>query len=270
MSSYRRSLCTAAALVLALGVSFGAARGFGQEASKAKAAPAASSQNVGDVDPEALQALKRMSAYLATLNSFEVHADTTRDLVTMDGDRVQVGGVNDYKVRRPNAFQIDVTTDMRDRQFFYDGKQFTVYAPKLGYYATAPAPATILQVIDLLESRYGIDLPLDDLFRWNDPASGQAEQLTSGFSVGTALIDGTPTDHYVFRTGERDWQIWIQQGAQPLPRKLVIVDRTDEARPAYTARLTWNLNPVFPADAFVFKPGPDAKAIRIATLEEGG
>ena len=265
MLSHRRTLGSAAALALGLGLALSAAPGLGQEAAKK---PPAAAQQSDDIDPEAVQALKRMSAYLGTLQAFEVRADTTRDLVTVDGVKVQVGGVSNYQVRRPNAFRIDVTTDMRDRQFYYDGKQFTVYAPKLGYYATAAAPATILQTIDVLEKRYGIDLPLDDLFRWNDPASGQVEELSSGFVVGTAMVDGVATDHYAFRgKNQRDWEIWIQQGAQPLPRKLVIVDRSDEARPAYTARLSWNLSPTIAADAFTFRPGPDAKAIRIATLE---
>ncbi len=267
MLSHRRTLGTAAALALGLGLAFSAAPGLGQQTAKA---PPAAAQPSDDIDPEAVQALKRMSTYLATLQVFEVRADTTRDLVTNDGVRVQVGGVSDYRVRRPNAFRIDVTTDMRDRQFYYDGKQFTVFAPKLGYYATAAAPATILQTIDVLEKRYGIDLPLDDLFRWNDPASGQVEELSSGFVVGTAMVDGVATDHYAFRDKVKnvDWEIWIQQGDQPLPRKLVIVDRSDEARPAYTARLTWTLNPTFAADAFTFRPGPDAKQIHLATLDQ--
>src|SRR5258707_1311931 len=39
-----------------------------------------------DVEPEAVQALQRMSAYLGTLNSFEIKAETSLDLVT-DDDR---------------------------------------------------------------------------------------------------------------------------------------------------------------------------------------
>jgi len=264
-----RFTSSTAALAVGLGLTLGVAPGATQDITPTPAM-AAPSMESSTVDPQAVQALKRMSAYLATLTTFEVRAETTRDLVTNGGHRVQLGGVSDYKVRRPDAFRIDVATDFRDRSFFFDGKQFTVYAPKLGYYATAAAPPTILQTIDLVEQRYGIDLPLDDLFRWNDPASNQGDNLSSGFLVGTATIDGIATDHYAFRENDRDWEIWIQQGAQPLPRKLVIIDLSDEARPAYTARLAWNLKPDIAADAFSFRPGPDAKAIRMATLDQGG
>jgi hypothetical protein len=263
MRSLGRSL-SPPALAAALGLICSAVPAAAQEVQKPPAAAPPA------VDPEAVQALKEMSAYLATLPTFEVRAETTRDLVSMNGHRVQLGGVSDYKVRRPSGFVIDVTTDYKQRRFYYDGKQFTVYAPQLGFYATAAAPPTNLETINAIESRYGVDLPLDDLFRWNDPASGQVSSLSSAFYVGPATVDGVATDHYVFRENDKniDWEIWIQQGDQPLPRKLVIVDRSDEARPAYTARLTWNLNPRFPADAFTFRPGPDAKQIHLATLDQ--
>jgi hypothetical protein len=125
-----------------------------------------------------------------------------------------------------------------------------------------PAPATIQATIAEIGDRFGISLPLDDLFRWSSADGARAEHLDSGFLVGTETLDGVKTDHYAFREGQIDWQVWIQQGDQPLPRKLVIVDRRDPADPAYVARLTWTLNPSLSNEDFVFRPGPDAKRIR--------
>jgi hypothetical protein len=267
MRSFSRTLGSTAALLVALGLPFSVARVAAQDM---KEPPSAVPQQPQTVEPDAVQALKDMSAYLATLQTFEVRADTTRDLVSGNGQRVQLSGVSNYKVRRPNSFVIDVATDYKQRRFYYDGKQFTVFAPQLDYYATAAAPPTILQTIDAIESRYGIDLPLDDLFRWNDPSGVQVSNLTSGYYIGPSTIDGVATDHYAFREDARnvDWEIWIQQGDQPLPRKLVIIDRSDDARPAYTARLSWTLNPTLAADAFTFRPGPNAKQIRLVALAD--
>jgi hypothetical protein len=265
MRSLTRSLSSAAAFALALGLPL-ATPALSQQTPP----PSAQSQETDSVEPDALQALKDMSAYIATLSAFEVHADTTRDLVTENGHRVQLGGVSDYKVRKPDGFRIDVTTDYKQRQFYFDGKQFTVYSPQLGFYATTAAPPTNVQTIELVEDRFGIELPMDDLFRWNDPASGQVEALGSGWYVGPATVDGAPTDHYAFRQkdGKTDWEIWIQQGDQPVPRKMVIIDMTDPARPAYTARLSWTVNASIPAGTFTFSPGPGAKQIHLAALDQ--
>jgi hypothetical protein len=215
------------------------------------------------VDPDAMQALQRMSNFLMGLNSFKLESQTSLDVVTAQGQRLQLDGVTRYRVRRPDSFVIEVVSDLKQRTFYYDGKTFTLVAPKLGYYATAPAPPTIRATLDRIRDRFGISLPLEDLFRWNDPANRSGrEPVTSGYKVGTATIDGVETDQYAFREGKIDWQVWIQQGDQPLPRKLVIVDRTDPANPGYTARLSWTLNPPLTAADFAFTPGPNLKPIQ--------
>jgi hypothetical protein len=233
-------------------------------AAPASAAAAAKAQPA--VAPEALQALQRMSGYLKSLPALEVTSKTSLDVVTTNGERIQLDGIANYKVRRPNAFRIEVDSDKKKRTFFYNGKQFTVYAPELGYYATAPAPATIRETLNTIENRFGIQLPLQDLFRWNDPTGNPAENLTSGFVVGTATLDGVETDQYAFRQAKVDWQIWIQRGPHPLPLKVVIVDKVDPANPAYIARLAWNVSPNLNANDFTFQPGKDAKHIHLAGL----
>lgn len=245
-----------------------------QTASKPTAAPATAPATTPDtgpptptVDPAARQALERMSAYLGTLTTFEIKTQTTLDIVTEIGQRVQIDGSAHYKVRRPNGFVIDVVTDMKTRSFYYDGKSFTVFSPKHDFYAKVDAPETILKTLDVLWDQFGLALPLEDLFRWNDTKSRRSEDLSSGFLVGPATIDGVLTNQYAFRQGDVDWSVWIEQGDRPLPRKLLIIDRSQTEQPAYMARLAWTLNPTFPADTFTFKPGPNAKSIRMSTLE---
>jgi len=216
------------------------------------------------VEPQAVAALQRMSSYLASLQTAQITSEGSLDIVTEDGQRIQVDGVTSYKIRRP-GFVIDFVSDAKTRRFIYDGKQFTIFAPKLGYYATVPAPATNKEVFDLIYEKYGIRLPLEDLVSWND--AQRAKSLTSGYLVGTATLGGIPTDHYAFREKGIDWEIWIQQGDQPLARKLVIVDQTDPARPTFIARLQWKVNPPLADGEFAFVADKNAKRVDIATYK---
>jgi hypothetical protein len=259
-----RRIYPAIAMSLAFGALFSASSSTGAVPQSAvSVAPSTAA-----VDPQALQALMRMSTYLSTLPSFEVKTDTTLDLVTMRGQRLQLGGSAEYKVRRPSGFQIAVNTDFMSRRFYFDGKQFTVLAPKLNYYSTEPAPATNREMVDVLYSKYGIALPLADLFRWSDPESARAEKLTSAFLVGPVTLDGVLTDHYAFREADQDWEIWIDRGNKPLPRKIAIVSKRDSARPAYVAHLTWNVAPNLRPDDFTFKPTTASKQIHIAEIDK--
>lgn len=233
----------------------------------AQTPPAASADSA--VEPAAVQALQKMAAYLATLNTFEVRTVTSLDLVTESGQRITLDGTGSYKVRRPNGFVIEVATDWKKRVFLYDGKTFTMYAPELGYYATAAAPPTNIATLNVLYERYGIAFPIEDLFLWNDPKSRTPDQLSSAIAVGRNTVDGVLTDHYAYRQGDVDWQLWIEQGDRPLPRKLVIIDRSDLAQPAYTARLTWTVNPPLVDQDFAFRQAGSAKPIRLTAFDNG-
>lgn len=222
----------------------------------------------GEVEPEAVDALQRMSAYLSSFNTIHIVSESSLDAVTNDGQRIQMDAVTSYKVRKPNGFVIDYAGAMKPRRFYYDGKNFTVYSPKLGFYAQVPAPPTNREVLDALYKKYGIALPLEDLFRWGDNEDRVAA-LKSAYEVGPAIVDGTETNHYAFREENIDWELWLEKGDRPIPRKVVIVDRTDPARPTFTARLKWTVNPAFTDADFAFVPDKDAKRIQLATYKDG-
>lgn len=223
--------------------------------------------NEGVIEDGAIDAIKEMSAYLMSAKTLAITSQGSLDAVTADGQRIQLDGTTTYKIRRP-GFVIDYNSDIKSRRFIYDGKNFTVYSPKLGFYASAPAPGTNREVLDTIYNKFGIALPLEDLFRWGDGSNADRIQaLRSGYEVGSATIDGVQTDHFAFREADVDWEVWIQKGEQPLPRKFVIVDRTDPSRPTFTARLSWQINPAFTEADFAFVPDGNAKRIQLATYK---
>ena len=227
--------------------------------------------NEGVIEEGAIDAIKEMSNYLMTAKTLAITSQGSLDVVTNDGQRIQLDGTTTYKARKPAGFVIDYNSDIKNRRFIYDGKTFTVYSPKLGFYASAPAPPTNREVLDTIYNKFGIKLPLEDLFRWGDGANAdRIKALKSAYEVGTATIDGVPTDHFAFREAEVDWEVWIQKGNQPWPRKLVIVDRTDPARPTFTARMNWQMNPAFTDADFAFVPDANAKRIQMATYKGAG
>jgi hypothetical protein len=219
-----------------------------------------------DVDPRAVEALKKMSTFLTSLQTFRVISEGSLDVITVDDQKVQLDMVTTYQVIKPGGIRIDWVSDQKNRQFYYDGKQFTLVAPTLGYYATVDAPATNREFLAELYEKTGVQLPLEDLFRWAD-AENQADidALTSAFSVGTATLDGAVTDHWAYRSDDYDWEIWMEQGDRPVPRKLVIIDRTDPTLPAFTARLTWQLNPRLDPAVFTYMPTGKETAISFAS-----
>ncbi len=213
------------------------------------------------IDPAAMAALQKMGTYLRTLTAFQVEAVTTDEDVLDDGAKIQYSGTTSLLAKMPGKLRVEVTDDRHERLYLFDGRNFTLFAERLGYYATVPAPATIVQLADSLDAKYDFSVPLEDLFRWGT-AAVPVTDIKAALVVGPSVVDGVTCEHYAFRQDDVDWQVWIQLGDYPLPRKLVITTKTDEARPQHTAVFTWNLAPSYNDAAFTFEP--TAGALRVA------
>jgi hypothetical protein len=236
------------------------------------AAPAAASAATGsdtaiERDPAAIKALEDMSTYLRTLKAIQVHVVTSRDEVLEDGQNVTFSGTVDMIAERPNRLRAEVITDKQHRMYFDDGKTFSVWARRANFYATIPAPPTLRELSDTLTDRYNLELPVADLFHWGEGES--TEGIVGASDLGASQVDGTTCEHYAFRQEGADWQLWIQQGDYPLPRKLVITTTTDPARPRFSSVITWNLAPSYNDAAFTFDPPKDAKKIALAEAPRG-
>ncbi len=227
-------------------------------------APSAAAKSV--VDAGAKAALEKMAAYLRTLKTYRVEARTSTEEVQDDGQKSETDGVTQVVVRMPDRLRVDVKNDRQDRQYLYDGKNFTLYGARVGYYATVPAPSTVRQLVDTLDEKYAIAVPLVDLFLWGADGANDAAAITAAADLGPAQVEGTTCQHYAFRQEGLDWQAWIQKGEFPLPRKLVLTTTTDEARPQFRAIYTWDLAPSFNDAAFTFDPPSDAQRILLAEL----
>jgi hypothetical protein len=229
----------------------------------AKSAPQAAAAEASPVDPEAVDAVRKMGAYLRSLKAFQVIADVTEDDVLDNGLIVQSTSKVDMLAAAPNRMRVEVTSDEKHRLYLYDGKNFTVWARLVNYYATVPAPPTIVELFRRVYEKYDINLPLIDLFKWGTNED-DIKAIKIATDIGPGTVEGVTCEHYVFHQDNVDWQIWIQLGQFPLPRKLIITTLTDDARPQHSDTLSWNLAPSFNDQAFAFDPPPDAKRIVFA------
>jgi len=93
------------------------------------------------------------------------------------------------------------------------------------------------------------------------------EDLEDVTIAGKGVIDGVECDHLAFRNVETDWQIWIESGAKPIPRKYVITSKGIGEAPQYTLRIKeWKTDVA--ADAFAFKADPSFKKIALGDLSD--
>ena len=251
-------------LAIAIGATLTASPLWAAAAPAAKPAAAPAAAAAPKLDPDSLAALDRMGAYLRTLPTFAVTSHSTMEEVLTNGQKLQFLNRVRYVAQKPDKLFAELRSDRHFARIFYNGQTFTVYTPTNHFYAQAPVTGTIGSVLKKADEKFGIEFPLQDLFRWGDP-SATAEVPTEGFKVGTAQIGAFATDHYAFRQKGVDFQIWIDQGDKPLPRKLVITTLSDPAQPEYVAYFAWDMAPKLDGNSFTFVADKDDVKIPLAT-----
>ena len=214
------------------------------------------------VDPGAIQALKDMGTNLQALTRFQVSTHLTGERVLADGQKLQHAATAKLDVERPNKVRAVMVSPRSERQIIFDGKTVSLYTPEQKFYSTVAFTGTLAELVDKLQERYAVELPLADLFVWGTPTA-PLDKIESALNAGQDFIGDDLCDHYAFRQGNVDWQIWITAGGKPLPRKLVVASRADDARPQSVSMIEWNLKPTFSDAVFRFTPPAGAKAIEI-------
>jgi len=219
------------------------------------------------IDPRAERILTLMSRVLTDARQFTVHNDETSDELTTLGDLLELSSSVDLAVRRPGQAYVLLQGDVPPLRYWLGDGQLAMMDLTRWTYAVAPVPADLDAAIDVVWQRYGLKLPLAD-FISGSPYENLTRAVQTGFYVGLHDVQGVSCHHLAFQQEDIDWQIWIDDGLLPLPRKMLIVYKNEPGAPRYTAHFSeWDLAPDLGDTIFDFEP-PDG-AERIEFAEQG-
>ena len=203
---------------------------------------------------DAAKILKAMTDYITAQKSISATFDSDIEVVTPELEKIQFTSSGKLQLSRPDKLRVSRTGGYADVQLVYDGKTVSVYGNNAKAYAQVDLTGTVDQLVDLIQAKSGAAMPGTDLLLTN-----AYDELMSNVvlaqHIGQGVVDGVECEHLAFRGVDTDWQIWIENGAQPVPRKYVITSKTMAGAPQYTLRIKdWKTDAVADADTFVFKP----------------
>ena len=235
-------------------------------AATAVAWPLAGLAQSGDVEPDALALLRKSTDYLASTKQFSLVTDTTIEFVPADGQKLQFGQRVAVTVQRPNKMRTERIGELVAQTFYYDGQSLSVNLPDYRYYATAAVPATLDGMLDTARDNLNVIAPGAD-FVYANAYERLSDGLTSAYVVGKAVIDGARCDHIAFRNAEVDWQVWIQEGDKPVPRKFIVTSKKMPQSPQFTSVMSnWKTAPKVSATTFSLTPPNGAQKIDFLTM----
>ena len=218
------------------------------------------------IEPQAEKLLRRMSDYLAGRQQFTLRAESMLEAVLTSGQKLQYDSPATLIVSRPNKLRAHRKGDLANQEFFYDGKSLTLYNPGENLYATTAAPATLEEMLDFAREKLDVIAPAAELL-YKNAAEKMLKEASSGFVVGQSIVGSVKCTHLAFRGAEVDWQIWIEDGSRPLPRKFMLTSKQMSGAPQFTVLIrNWDVAPKLTDQEFSFTAPKGAKKIEFLKL----
>jgi hypothetical protein len=210
---------------------------------------------------DAKSVLKAMSDYVSSQKTIELTFDSDIEVITSQLEKIQFTNSGEALLSRPDKLRAHRVGGYADVELFFDGKTASVNGKHINGYAQFDAPGTVDQLIEALRAGHGIALPFADLI-----LSNSYDVLVAGVKeakhIGRGVIDGVECEHLAFRNFDTDWQLWVEVGNRPIPRKMVITSKTLNGAPQYTLRVKGWKTDIKPAEnAFAFTPPAGAKKL---------
>lgn len=227
-----------------------------------------SAHAAGQVDPDAVRILKRMTDQLAGMQQFSVRTQIVIEDVHSSGRRVDYDVSGDVTVKRPNKMRLVRSGEMNQR-FYYDGDTITLYSPNENVYANRPAPKTLEEMIALARENVGIVMPAADLV-YRDVFSRLMQDMKLATVVDKTVINGVKCDHLLFSRPGVDVQVWVAEGKPALPVKYVVAETDNPLMLSVSTTFSdWNMNPDVNDSTFKFVAPKGAKMVGFSQTTSG-
>ena len=217
-------------------------------------------------DTDATRILKQMSDYLASQNTIAATFDAGIEVVTNQLEKIQFNSSGEFLLVRPDKLRVSRVGGFSNVELMFDGKTATIFGKNLNTFAQVDMPGSTDELVDRIRNEYGIQQPGTDLLL-SDVFTQLTKDVVEARHFGTDIIGGIECEHLAFRNDDTDWQLWIQTGPQPIPRKFIITSKSTVGAPQYTLLIReWHTDTSVAPDSFGFTPPTGAKKLDFKEL----
>ena len=223
---------------------------------------------ISAAEEASLEILKSMSEYVGSQQTIRLTFDSDIEIITPQLEKIQFTNSGEAILARPGKLRAHRVGGYADVTMTFDGKLVSIYGKHVNGYAQFEASGGIDQLLHSLREGHGVALPGADLLLTNS-YEVLAADIMEGKHIGIGIIDGRECEHLAFRNFDTDWQLWVEAGDKPIPRKMVITSKTINGAPQYTLRVkSWRTDIKVTGETFSFTPPDNATQLSHEALIE--
>ncbi|WP_227746842.1 DUF2092 domain-containing protein [Paraburkholderia franconis] len=209
--------------------------------------------------------LMRMAEFLGNANAFSVDLRSGYDAVQASGQKIEFGELRNITVSRPDRLRAESErSDGTKTVAVFDGKDIAVVDFANKVYATEKQQGNVDDTLVHFVRDLHLRFPLAMLLTSRLPAELQQRVWRVDY-VEKTNIQGIPAHHIAARTDTVDFQVWIADGNEPYPVRVVLTYKDSPGQPQFWGQLSnWNFAPKLVEDTFVVRIPDGANKIAFA------
>lgn len=239
--------------------------------------PPAASADAPEVKPEEL--LRKMADQVCEPQAISCRVEAIMEINSAMFQNKQEMKTS-IRIEKPNRLAVIAEGGPMQMTVVSDGKQLWQCLPTLKRYVVGPAPTNLAGLADQQDSSLlSMAGPLGNFIPTSSEALAKSllEGVTGSKYLGQENISNEKAaevmcHHLRFMQESLDWDIWIEAGKQPVPRKVTLDFSKQLAgagpdakgvKMSYAVTMNdWNTSPKFTASDFTFSPPPGAQEYR--------
>ena len=214
-------------------------------------------------DSLAIKLLDRMSDILGDLTSCAITVNISQE--APDPDYVKLSHFTHYEVKYSgnNKFLVRSQSDKDDAGYWYNGSQLFYYSFKRNQYGLLNTNGeTTLEVMDMVNKKYGVEFPAVDFF-YPGLTDDLIAQTTRIEFFGLTHIGEQPCYKIAAIGPDLQVELWLKRDIVTLPVFMVVLDRKNNNLRYEAHYSEWDLNKSFPDAIFDFVIPPDATPLTV-------
>ena len=195
----------------------------------------------GHHDPKAVEVLNNMTAYTASMDRFVITGETHTDARVDFGLIISNSRESQLFVDRPGSLYVSSFDGVDTSDIYIHDGTLTVFSSKHNYHARANVPEDLEAALLFALDEFDVDTPLMDFIFADSLSHLLEDEDTLIYLTDKSRIRGVDCHHIVVRGPEVDLQLWVEEGARPVPRKIIITSIFEAGSPRHYAFLDWKL-----------------------------
>jgi len=192
-------------------------------------------------DPRAVEVLKNMATYTASLDRFMITGETFTDASVDFGLIISNARESRLFVDRPGSLFVTSFDGMDESDIYIHDGMLTVFSSKHNFYARTSVPDNLETALHFALDEIDVETPLMDFVFADSLSHLVKDHDTVIYLTDKSRIRGVDCHHVVVRAPGIDLQLWIEEGDRPVPRKVIITSVSEPGSPRHYAFMDWRV-----------------------------